>query len=47
MAWSSEHGGFWLATRYRELVRAEIAETVSSPEELKAEQRDLLGSLGG
>ncbi len=36
-----------MATRYRELVRAEIAETVSSPEELKAEQRDLLGSLGG
>ena len=35
-----------LATRYRELVRAEIAETVSGPEELRAEQRELLGSLG-
>jgi len=35
-----------LATRYRELVRAEIAQTVSGPEELRAEQRDLLGSLG-
>ena len=36
-----------LGTRYRELVRAEIAETVSDPEELQAEQRELLGSLGG
>jgi len=36
-----------LATRYRELVRAEVAETVSGPAELRAEQRELLGSLGG
>ena len=35
-----------LASRYRELVRAEIAETVGSPEELRAEQRELLGSMG-
>lgn len=34
-----------LASRYRELVRAEIAETVSGPEELAQEQRDLLSSL--
>lgn len=35
-----------LSSRYRELVRAEIAETVDSPEELRQEQRELLGSLG-
>jgi RNA polymerase sigma-70 factor (ECF subfamily) len=34
-----------LATRYRELARAEIAETVSGPNDLQAEQRDLLRSL--
>lgn len=34
-----------LASRYRELVRAEMAETVSGPEELLAEQRDLLSSV--
>lgn len=35
-----------LSSRYRELVRAEIAETVDSSEELQTEQRELLGSLG-
>ena len=35
-----------LSSRYRELVQAEIAETVGGLEELKAEQRELLGSLG-
>lgn len=35
-----------LGSRYRDLVRAEIAETVENLEELKAEQRELLGSLG-
>jgi RNA polymerase sigma-70 factor (ECF subfamily) len=34
-----------LASRYRELVQAEIAETVGSLEEWRAEQRELLGSL--
>lgn len=34
-----------LAIRFRELVRAEIAETVNSPEQLQQELRDLLGSL--
>jgi RNA polymerase sigma-70 factor (ECF subfamily) len=34
-----------LASRYRELARAEIAETVSGPNDLQAEQRDLLRSL--
>lgn len=33
-------------SRYRDLVRAEIAETVENLEELKAEQNELLGSLG-
>lgn len=35
-----------MASRYRELVRAEIAETVVSPDEMQAEQRELLISLG-
>jgi RNA polymerase sigma factor (sigma-70 family) len=35
-----------LTGRYRELVRAEIAETVGSPEEMRLEQRELLGALG-
>ena len=35
-----------LSSRYRELVRAEIAETVGNLEELRQEQRELLGSLG-
>jgi RNA polymerase sigma-70 factor (ECF subfamily) len=34
-----------LSLRFRELLRAEIAETVGSPEALEAELRDLLGSL--
>lgn len=34
-----------LAARYRELVRAEVAETVTSEEELAQEQRDLLRSV--
>lgn len=34
-----------LSSRFRELVRAEIAETVSTPEQLQEEMRDLLGSL--
>lgn len=34
-----------LASRYRELVRAEIRETVSGPEEFEGELRELLGSL--
>lgn len=33
---------FRLRARYRELIRAEVAETVSSPEELDQELRDLL-----
>ena len=33
-----------MASRYRELVRSEIAETVGSPDELREEQRELLGS---
>ena len=35
-----------ISSRYRELVRAEIAETVGSLEGLRQEQRELLGSLG-
>jgi RNA polymerase sigma-70 factor (ECF subfamily) len=35
-----------MASRYRELVRSEIGETVGSPDELRQEQRELLGSLG-
>lgn len=35
-----------LGARYRELVRAEIAETVSGPDELEDEVNYLLGSLG-
>lgn len=34
-----------LASRYRELTRAEIAETVSGPDDLQAEQHDLLRSI--
>jgi hypothetical protein len=36
-----------LAARYRELVRAEIADTVIGPEEFDAELRELLASLRG
>ena len=35
-----------MSSRYRELVQAEIADTVGSLEEWRAEQRELLGSLG-
>lgn len=35
-----------LAGRYRDLVRAEIAETVGSHEEFQQEQRELLSALG-
>ncbi len=34
-----------LRERYRELVRAEIAHTVSSPEEVKEEMRHLFAAL--
>jgi RNA polymerase sigma-70 factor (ECF subfamily) len=34
-----------LNLRFRELVRAEVADTVESPEQLQSELRDLLGSL--
>ena len=36
-----------LRERYRALVRAEIAETVGSPEEVDAEMRDLFAALSG
>jgi RNA polymerase sigma-70 factor (ECF subfamily) len=32
--------------RYRELLREEIAQTVSSPEQAEAELRDLFAALG-
>ena len=36
-----------LRERYRDLIRAEIAETVATPEEIEEELRDLLAALSG
>jgi hypothetical protein len=35
-----------LRRRYRALIHAEIAQTVSRPEEIESEVRDLIGALG-
>lgn len=36
-----------LRRRYRDLLRAEVAQTVETPEQIEAELRHLLGALGG